>query len=250
MALLDYQTALGRLVRAPDGTDPLRSLRLDEAERSSIEGLQANAGYRFTVGVQRSWCVGRAERAGYLTLSILPEDLRRRLLDDWTEAGGGTSSFFAAEAEAFLDFIAGRLPHPSHELTACRFEQATLRANQQAIGFTPPGPDRLQAPRCALRRGRHAGLVAFHGEPHAIIEALTQHQALPPVSAAATAILFAPGLEGLWRVASSREAALWEKLTMPVRFTSLARDGYRRDDIAAMLRIGFVEFVTPIGDRA
>ncbi|MFY9727185.1 MAG: hypothetical protein WB579_06640 [Bryobacteraceae bacterium] len=246
MALLDYQTALGRLVRAPDGADPLRSLRLDERERSSIEALRLSAGYRFTVGVQRSWCVGRAERAGYLTLSILPEDLRRRLLDDWTEAGGGTSSFFAAEADAFLDFIASRLPHSSHELTACRFEQATLRANEQAIGYTPPDPDLLQATQCALRRGRHAGLVAFYGEPHAIIEALVQHRALPPLSAAATAILFAPGLERLWRVASSRESALWEKLAVPVGFGSLLRDGYRRDDIAAMLRMGFVEFATTV----
>lgn len=246
MALLDYQTALGRLVRAPDGTDPLRSLRLDEGERSCIEALKASAGYRFTIGVQRSWCVGRAARAGSLTLSILPEDLQRHLLDEWTEAGGGTSSFFAAEAEAFLDFIASRLPHPSHELTACRFEQATLRANEQAVGFTPPDPDRLQAPRCALRRGQHAGLVAFYGEPHAIIAALIQHQTLPPMSAVATAILFGPGLEDLWRVASSREVALWEMLTAPVLVTSLLRDGYSRGHLAAMLRMGLVEFAGPL----
>ena len=37
-----------------------------------------------------------------------------------------------AEAEGLLEFIAGRLPDPSHELSACRFEQATLRAAEFA----------------------------------------------------------------------------------------------------------------------
>jgi hypothetical protein len=161
MSLLDFETALGRLVRASKAAAPLLSLHLDDGEISCLETLKASAGFRFTVGVQRSWCVGRAARAGFFTLSILPEDLRRQLLDEWTDAGGGTSSFFAAEAEALLEFIASRLPNPSHELTACRFEQATLRANEHAIGFTPPDPELLSTPGCTLRRGRFAGIAAF-----------------------------------------------------------------------------------------
>ena len=138
MAFLDVQTALGRLVRVPDGLDPLRTLQLDESERVSLKRIAQSAGYRFTVGVQRSWCVGRAARAGYLTLSTFPVALRSALLDEWVNSGGGTSSFFAAEGDALLDFIANRLPDPSHELTLCRLEQATLRANDGAIDFRAP----------------------------------------------------------------------------------------------------------------
>jgi len=241
MALLDFETALGRLVRAPSASASLRSLDLNDGEIRCLEALRASAGFRFTIGVQRSWCVGRAARAAPLTLSVLPQDLRRRLLDQWTEAGGGTSSFFAIEGETFLDFIASRLPNPSHELTACRFEQATLRANQQAIGFTPPDADLLLVPGCALRRGSYGGMVVFHGEPHAIIEALEKHQALPPVSADVTTILFGPGLDRLCRVASPREVALWERLAAPVPLTSLLREGHSRNDLVAMLQAGILE---------
>src|SRR5438046_1378824 len=178
MALLDFQTALGRLVRAPDGGDPFRSLCLDAGERSCLETLLQSAGFRFTVGVQRSWCVGRTMNAGFLTLSILADDVRRPLLDEWTNSGGGTSSFFAAEADALFDFIADRLPNPSHELTACLFEQATLRANEKAAGFTPPEWVRLDAPQCALRRGCYAGIVLFHGDPALILEALLTRKPL------------------------------------------------------------------------
>ena len=53
-----------------------------------------------------------------------------RLIDDWIACGGGTSSFEAIEAEAMLEFIAGRLPTPSHEWTVCRFEQAAMRVHE------------------------------------------------------------------------------------------------------------------------
>src|SRR5262249_11856823 len=153
MALRDFQTALGRLVRAHDGRDPLRSLCLDERERSSIETLSQSAGFRFTVDVQRSWCVGRTMNAGTLTLSILADDVRRPLLEAWTNHGGGTSSFFAGESDALFDFIAARLHDPSHELTVCKFEQATLRANERAAVFIAPELGQLDALGCALRRG-------------------------------------------------------------------------------------------------
>src|SRR5215471_3609311 len=139
MALQDFQTALGRLVRAPDGRDPSQSLCLDPRERLCIDRLSQSAGLRFTVDVQRSWCIGRTMNAGKLTLSILADDVRRPLLDAWTSSGGGTSSFFASEADALFDFIAARLRDPSHELAACRFEQATLRANERAALFVTPG---------------------------------------------------------------------------------------------------------------
>jgi hypothetical protein len=187
--------------------------------------------------------------AGFLTLSILADDVRRPLLDEWTNSGGGTSSFFAAEADALFDFIADHLPDPSHELTACRFEQATLRANEKAAGFTPPELVRLEAPLSALRRGRYAGIVLFHGDPDPILDALLTRKPLPPVSPEVTAILFGPGLDRLWRPASLTEVELWERLAAPSAFAALLREGYRREAIEAMLHAGALEYAEAVTQR-
>jgi len=243
VALLDFQTALGRLVRVPDGADPLRSLRLDAAERSCLQAMTQSSAYRFTVAVQRSWCVGRAKRAGQLTLSILPAATRRRLLDEWIDAGGGTSSFAAAETDALLNFVANRLPDPSHELTICRFEQATVRANEGAMTFTAPAPIVPAASPCVVRRGRHAGLAAFHAEPHQILAVPWDRKSLPPVLPEPKVImLFGPGFEQLCRPASAGDMALWERLTAAVEVPTLWREGHRRDDVETLLRAGVVEY--------
>jgi hypothetical protein len=57
----------------------------------------------------------------------------------------------------------------------------------------------------------------------------------------ATTVLFAPGLDRLYRVASPREVALWNMLagTMPVG--SLSTEGYRRPELASLLREGILE---------
>jgi hypothetical protein len=188
--------------------------------------------------------------AGYLTLSILPHELRRRLLDEWTSSGGGTSSFFAAEADGLLDFIARRLPYPSHELTACRLEQATLRANDAAALFTPPDLARLDAARCVLRRGRSAGIVFFHGRPDQILDALLEHSPLPPVSPQPTPVLFGPGLDRLCRPASLNDVDLWEELAAPVAFVDLLTKTFRRDAIEAMLHAGAIEYARGAGSLA
>jgi hypothetical protein len=71
----------------------------------------------------------------------------------------------------------------------------------------------------------YAGMAALHGEPHANIEALVKHQALPPVSGDAIAMRFGPGLDLLCRVAWPREIALWQRLTAPVPCTCLLCEG-------------------------
>jgi hypothetical protein len=53
-------------------------------------------------------------------------------IDAWMESGSGTASYFAAEADSLLDFIAEQLPDPSPERALCRVEQLTLRATQHA----------------------------------------------------------------------------------------------------------------------
>jgi hypothetical protein len=156
---------MGRLMRSAAAPDALQDLSLDEKERSCIHAMKRSAGYHFTLGVQRSWCVRRAGRASLQTLSMLPAELRRRLIDDWIACGGGTSSFEAIEAEAMLEFIAGRLPTPSHEWTVCRFEQAAMRVHEGTFSFETPDTSTLDASGTVIRRGRYAGRADFYGGP-------------------------------------------------------------------------------------
>ncbi len=122
--MLDFQTALTRLAPTTGGRDPVRSFRPGGAERACLEVLRQSAGFRSTAAVQHSWCARRAVNAGLLALSIMHDDARRRLLSAWIRSGGGTSSLFAAEADALLEFIAEQLPDPSPELAVCRFMMA------------------------------------------------------------------------------------------------------------------------------
>jgi hypothetical protein len=113
-----------------------------------------------------------------------------------------------------LDFIAGRLPDPSTELNICRLEQATVRASIHASSFQPPDPALCDAQR-SLRRAQHAGLV--------------------------TALLIAPGLDRLHRVASPLEQLLWERLAVPATAATLLQEGYPGDLIETMLQIGALD---------
>jgi len=115
-----------------------RDVSLNELESRYLENLRDTAEFRFYASVQRSWCIARAAKAASLTLSLLPEEKRQRLLNEWVDAGAGAASFHGVEAELFLDFISQHLHNPSHELTVCRFERATLCASNGAGHFVPP----------------------------------------------------------------------------------------------------------------
>jgi hypothetical protein len=180
MSLRDFQSALGASIRRP---------AVRESEGAALDAIVDSAGFRFTLDVQRSWCRGRAAKSARLTLSILDADLRERLLDTWVASGGGAASVLTAEADAFLDFIASHLPDPSHALTICRLEQATLRASAGT-----------------------SAIVHFHADPDQLFAAIGTGAALPPVTAEpVVSILFAPGLDGLSRVATVDEVALWNR---------------------------------------
>jgi hypothetical protein len=222
MALIDFQTALGRLVRAPDGGDPLRRLSLDNRERSSIAALTGSAGFRVTVAIQRSWCEGRAAKAAHLTLSLVHEHQRKRLIEEWTASGAGTSSFFEAEGDAFLEFLSARLDDPSQALSMCRIELATLRASERAGSFVKPDLSRLDDPECVVRASRFSALVHCDTEPHLV--------------------LFGPGLDGLWRPASREEAELWARLSAAVAVRELLQAGYERGAMEALLDAGAMEY--------
>jgi hypothetical protein len=242
MPLLEFQSAMGHLVRSPNGEDPLRSLSLVDDELSCIEALKRSAGYHFTVGVQRSWCIDRAWRAGYLTLSILQPELRHHVLDEWANSGGGTSSFVAAEADRLLEFIANLLPDPSHELSACCLEQASIRANAGTVVFEAPDTTRLDRRESVLQRSCFGGIATFHGEPDLIMTALLNREECPPIlSTIENVLLFGPGLERLCRPASSAEVALWKRLDNTLDLTLVLAEGHRRSVIEAMICAGALE---------
>jgi hypothetical protein len=137
MPLLEHQIVLGRCLRAAGGdplaslaADPLQGIGFDRAELAELDDLVHSSGFCFTRRGQRSWCEGRTAQTAQLTLSILSTEQRRQLVDDWVDAGGGAAFDPASEAEAFLEFVAGRLSDPSHAMTVCRMEQ-TEQAEQR-----------------------------------------------------------------------------------------------------------------------
>ena len=102
----------------------MQTYSLGVPERACFEALIYGSGFRFTSQVQHSWCARRALNEGLLTLSILRDDVRERLLADWSES-----------PDNLLDFIASQLPDPSAELAVCRFEQLAMRAYRAAATF-------------------------------------------------------------------------------------------------------------------
>jgi hypothetical protein len=182
---------------------------LQVPERACFAALIHGSGFHFTSQVQHSWCTRRAVNEGLLTLSILRDDMRQRLLMAWTKS-----------ADSLLDFIAVHLPDPSAELTVCRFEQMALRAHRAAADFK--APDRaLFDPRRILRRGEHAGLAVF---PEG------------------RALLIAPGMTALCRIASPFEKRLWARLESRCPAAALLEEGLPREAMEGMLGIGALAY--------
>jgi hypothetical protein len=242
LSLSAFQTGLGHLVRAGEA-NRWDTSALSSRERKALRAIAASDGLRFTANIQRSWCAGRAALAARFTLSRLPEIERRTLIDDWVAAGGGANAFFAAETEEFCEFIAARLPSPSHTLTICRVEQATVRAGAAAAGFVAPDTSCLANPGCRLRTGRGAALVCFFAEPAHVLDVLPTGAAFPPLTEQRHWVLFAPGIEGLSHPADEATAGLWQHLAATEAATIAALREARFTDpaIEAFIRIGAAE---------
>lgn len=193
------------------------------------------------MAVQHSWRGKRNVNAGLLALSILRDDVRRDLLDAWLKTDGKTSSVIAVETDALLDFIADQLPDPSHELAVCRFEQLMLRANCRARTFTAPDYTCFNSRR-VIRRSLDAGIVLFQGDADVILGTLMQRLSLASFPLDETALLIAPGLQPVCRIASLQEKELWNWLVVPTASTILEHKGFSGEMIEAMLRIGALEF--------
>jgi hypothetical protein len=200
-------------------------------------------GDRFTAALKRSWQARRAVNVGLLALSILGDDERRRLLDEWVNTGAGLGSRFASQADALLEFVARQLPDPSPELAVCRFEQLTLRAHNRARGFRAPDPA-LFHPQRVVHRAPAAGLVPLQGEADGILSVLR-----PPLEESMSArptmaLLVAPGLARLYRSASRAEQQLWARLAAPTQVATLVREGCASDSIKTLIEVGALEYVS------
>jgi hypothetical protein len=91
------------------------------------------AGSRFT-----AWCEDRTMIAVRGVLTLVPEPERRRLVVEYADRFDGLTLFQPDEKEAFLAFLAARLPNPSHALTLCYMNQALIRAQSGAEAFAGP----------------------------------------------------------------------------------------------------------------
>jgi len=241
MSLIAFQTALGRTVRARKETQSsYDGLELSEQEWRNLVRVFSSSGFRATANIQRSWCESRAATGAQLTLSILPLAQRRELIREWVDGGGGTDSFFAFEAAAFLQFIAQRIPDPSHALSLCRLEQAVLRAEAVAAQFVPPDVALLDQPDCMVRASPHAAFVAIFAELDQLLLAIEGQGPVPPLSEPHM-LLVAPGLPGLARPADTAEVALWRSLAEPQSIATLLRQGNELASIETLWTAGAME---------
>lgn len=163
-------------------------------------------GFHFTMAVRRSWCEGRSMLAARAVLKLMGDSDRQRLVSEYVNQGGGLAWFKGAERERFLAFLAPRLPDPSHALTICRMSQALAKARRGAATFVPPGQRVGDGP---VERGSHAELIWFYADPAAFMSALDGDK-LPPLGPPSHAVLFAPGIPNLFRIATTAEAVLWD----------------------------------------
>ena len=239
MALIDFQTVLGRMLREQKSDTHLRGVSLDERESRYFEQLRETDEFRFYASVQRSWCIARAAKAASLTLSLLPEEKRERLLDEWVDSGAGASSFHGVEAELFLEFIGKHLTDPSHELTVCQFERATLRANSGASHFVAPDASPLQDPDCLLHRGSHAELVRLYTDLDQLLIAVQNEDPLPELPV--MLVLFSPGLPRLCIEPSPDEVSVWEALATPTPVKNLLTQGHSPETLERLLSHGAIE---------
>lgn len=217
----------------------LRPLLSDD-EYGYLLRLLEGRGLPFTIEVQRSWCKGRARDAAYLTLAMLPESTQQHLLERWVEHGGGTASFFANEADAFLEFISGNLKPCTHELSICRMEQAVHRAARGNAEMTVPVASVHRSFDATLTLSRHSTLVEFHCDPERLFAALRNGTSLPESNMDSITLLFAPWLPGYFRYARDAEISLITSIRSTITVSELFASGHDLQCIDALLIAGAI----------
>ncbi len=200
--------------------------------------LKESKGLRLTRAIRRSWCDGRTAKASRLTLMALPFALRKKFISDWVDNGGGTSSFFSKEGEAFLEFILPLLADPSHERSICLFELAIMRLANSLSEFSPPDETRDIEPNAILQFNKLSSMVDFYCEPLDLLIAIEQGDVLPPVSIETTKLLVAPGLPGFCQIATVAEIKIIGRLSKPARLQELLDDKNSLSCVKSLLHIG------------
>ena len=244
MSLHAYQTTLGRIIRGPAGqrSDAITQAggRLSGVEQIYLRSLLQGRGLPFTIDVQRSWCKGRARDAAFMTLSLLPEDRQQEFLDQWVERGGGTSSFFANEADAFLGFIAAQLEPRSHIMSICRMEQAVHRAARGNAELTEPAPPQAPPETAQLAASQFAAIVDFYCDPDQLFAALNAKTSLPEIRYPATPLLFAPWIPGYFRSAQEAEIAILKRLRKMTTLSQLRYEGFDANIVSSLFAAGAI----------
>jgi hypothetical protein len=76
--------------------------------------------------------------SGLEILMLVPLVERQGLIAEYVDRGGGWTVLSASENAALLEFLASRLPDPSHAFSLCRMEIALARARMGAEIFVEP----------------------------------------------------------------------------------------------------------------
>ena len=118
-----------------------------------------------------------------------------------------------------------------------------MRAKGGVDGFDARSPLWMDLADCKVGRGRNASLVLFHIEPSVLLRALGKRP-LPPVLPCTVAVVFAPGVDGLFRIATAAEVNLWERMGEPASVDALLREGHSREMIETMFAEGFIDQAT------
>jgi hypothetical protein len=71
-------------------------------------------------------------------LQLIPASYQQRLIAEFVDCGGGWPVSSPSEDATLLEFLASRLPAPSHALSVCRMEVALTRARLGAATFVEP----------------------------------------------------------------------------------------------------------------
>ncbi|MGA3004170.1 MAG: hypothetical protein ABSE20_20860 [Acetobacteraceae bacterium] len=90
------------------------------------------------VPTRRSWGQGRNMISGPAILMLVPVTDRQRLIAEYVDRDGAWPVSSSSQNVTLLEFLASRLPDPSHALSLCRMEVALTRASSGAEIFVEP----------------------------------------------------------------------------------------------------------------
>jgi hypothetical protein len=91
-----------------------------------------------SIPLPRPWRPGRTMFSAPMILQLIPAADRQRLTAEYVDRGGVWPVSSSPENARLLEFLASRLPAPSHSLNLCRMEVALTRARLGAAIFVEP----------------------------------------------------------------------------------------------------------------